>query len=943
MQLMRMIGVTLAIALSAVAPGTADAVGPPQTACQPPSPPPATQPNIFTEEQENDLGDAIAESMAPTLRIIANDPLTADLKRVGDRLARHLPPTKLKLQYFLVDLPELNAFVLPGGRIYVSRKLIGFTRDEDELAGVLGHEMGHLVARQQTQSMTRLFREVINVTQVGDRQDIFEKYNRLMDNANRRPEAFQRSASHEDKDQVEADRIGLFVVAAAGYDPQAHARLFDRFTETKGNTGGFFSDLFGTTSLESKRLREMVRTTKALPPSCVEARPAAAADAYRQWQGAVVAFVPTSRAEALHNVASRTVLQPALRGDVNHARFSPDGRYVLAQDDTGITVLTREPLATLFRISTPDAENARFSADSQQVSFHNSSLRVETWNITAKKMTAAHDVVIRNQCWQTSLSPDGKTLACLDGELNLNLLDVASGSTILQRKGFYTPNPIIFYFQYLAMLLGDTDAIDRHPIAMDFSGDGKYFAAGYRSPGMMELEIGPEEAVLLYDVPARAPVALKGAAKRLLVSGFTFLGNDRIVGFNAVDPKKSGIIALPSGDVSQVFPLNGNRLEGATKGEFVFIRPFQKYAVVVSDLVKGQIVKGSTQPAVDIYGDVFVAERVTGELAIYNVADNQLKATAALPSAALGRLRAAAISPDFKHIAFSGQSRGGVWDLGTGARIFHMRGFRGGTFDKDAFFADFPKAAAEPRRMVRFDTTAKAAAGLGEIKDALASQHGQYLLVRSPLERDGNIMERMKIELRDARTGAALWSKNYTKEPPEVFVDSDKQNVVLVWKAGASMARDEARKNPALAKQLAGLKEKEGDYLIQVLDGRNGNPRGALFVETGKGSFRLREVTVSSDAVVVADNANRVLVYSLSTGAQIGRAFGSQTAVAAETGLLSVENASGQVTLYELATMKKRDEFTFASFVAFSTFSGDGKKLFVLTANQTAYVLDVSK
>ena len=37
----------------------------PQAACQPPSPPPATQPNIFTEEQENDLGDAIAESMAP--------------------------------------------------------------------------------------------------------------------------------------------------------------------------------------------------------------------------------------------------------------------------------------------------------------------------------------------------------------------------------------------------------------------------------------------------------------------------------------------------------------------------------------------------------------------------------------------------------------------------------------------------------------------------------------------------------------------------------------------------------------------------------------------------------------------------------------------------------------------------------------------------------------
>jgi len=86
-----------------------------------------------------------------------------------------------------------------------------------------------------------------------------------------------------------------------------------------------------------------------------------------------------------------------------------------------------------------------------------------------------------------------------------------------------------------------------------------------------------------------------------------------------------------------------------------------------------------------------------------------------------------------------------------------------------------------------------------------------------------------------------------------------------------------------------------------------------------------------------------VLVYSLSTGTQIGRAFGNDTAVGAETGLLSVENASGQLTLYDLATMTKKDEFTFTSYVAYAVFSPDGRKLFVLTGNQTAYVLDVSK
>ena len=78
---------------------------------------------------------------------------------------------------------------------------------------------------------------------------------------------------------------------------------------------------------------------------------------------------------------SKTVLEPALRGDVTHLRFSPDGKYVIAQDDSGINVLTREPFKTLFRIAAPEATNAQFTPDSQQIIFYNSDLRVERWSI----------------------------------------------------------------------------------------------------------------------------------------------------------------------------------------------------------------------------------------------------------------------------------------------------------------------------------------------------------------------------------------------------------------------------------------------------------------------------------------------------------------------------------------------------------------------------------
>ena len=97
-------------------------------------PPPSRDPNIFTTAQDADLGDAMAERFEGYLRTIDDAPLAENLTRIGTRLAAHLPPNEFKFQFRLIDIPDANAFVLPGGRVYVSRKLIGLTRSEDELA-----------------------------------------------------------------------------------------------------------------------------------------------------------------------------------------------------------------------------------------------------------------------------------------------------------------------------------------------------------------------------------------------------------------------------------------------------------------------------------------------------------------------------------------------------------------------------------------------------------------------------------------------------------------------------------------------------------------------------------------------------------------------------------------------------------------------------------------
>ena len=129
---------------------------------------------------------------------------------------------------------------------------------------------------------------------------------------------------------------------------------------------------------------------------------------------------------------------------------------------------------------------------------------------------------------------------------------------------------------------------------------------------------------------------------------------------------------------------------------------------------------------------------------------------------------------------------------------------------------------------------------------------------------------------------------------------------------------------------------------MQTLDAQTGRTTGKLLVETGKGSFRIADVFVAGEWLVIADTENRVLVYALKDGEQKGKFFGNRPAVSKASNLLSVENESGQLTVYDLSTMERRDQFTFSGPVSLTQFSPDGRRLFVLTANQTAYVLNLA-
>jgi hypothetical protein len=815
---------------------------PPQ--CVPPTvtAPASSEPNIFSEEQEGYLGEAVAERIQRDYRIVEDEEVTGFLAGIGRRLLEHLPLKQTRLRFFIVDLPDVNAFVLPGGRVYVGRKLIATAKSEDELAAVISHELGHLAAHETAIELTRRLKDVLGVTQVGDRRDVFEKYNQLMESFRLKPEAFK--PRDRERGQLTADQIGFYALVAAGYDPTAAPRFWDRTTETKGRTGGFFSDLFGTTRPEERRLREMLKAASQLPPECAPKREAAADEEFKRWQSSVLTYAGLGRRESLHGVLSKTQLDPPLRDDIDRLRFSPDGRYILAQDDSGITVLTREPFEPLFRAEAPEARRAFFSPDSKSLVFYTDNLRVERWDLAEHKLADVKEVVVLKGCYQAALSSDAKYLACLSTDLDLNLIEVASGRVVMQKKNFWQPTyfqALIAQFQ-IALLRPDSTDAGLSLIHMAFSPDARYFVAGNISRDNIAVNRVNRES-LAVDLSTLAKVSLPDSIEELVAGEFAFVGTDRIVGVNSSNFRKSGLVTFPEGKPLMEFPLGG-RLEGATRGDYVFTRPFKEYAVAVLDLAKNAFSKVSEKGAMDIYGEEMVAELRNGELGLYRVEKSQLIASAFLPEPRLGRLRVAEFSPEMKLVALSGASRGGVWDITNGRAALYLRGFRGAYLDRDGhFYADFPKfqtgGQTAERNIANFNLASGEIVQGPKIENEGARQTGPYLVSIKPAKEGERATRNVLLEVSDVRTMAQVWSKPYPKEAPRVWVAPQPGTVVLVWDVTADAAKDEIKSEPKLA---ALGDEGEGGRLSRRSPQREGRqPQGQSSHRDGQGLVPAQE------------------------------------------------------------------------------------------------------
>jgi predicted Zn-dependent protease len=167
------------------------------------------------EPEEIAIGRDMAARLLGVAHLVPDERLERYVNRVGRWLASQTERPDLPWQFGVVDAPQLNAFAVPGGTIFVTRGLVQRTRTEAELAGVLAHEIAHVLRKHhlkaiQKGAQTELAGEALSHALKNSRPEAREK---LIGLGN---ELYTRGL--DKSDEFEADRLGVVIAARAGYD-----------------------------------------------------------------------------------------------------------------------------------------------------------------------------------------------------------------------------------------------------------------------------------------------------------------------------------------------------------------------------------------------------------------------------------------------------------------------------------------------------------------------------------------------------------------------------------------------------------------------------------------------------------------------------------------------------------------------------------------------------
>src|SRR5438874_6580285 len=211
------------------------------------------------------MGRQVSKEAGSQLSIIRNGDIASYIDSLGRQLASRAPGEKYPYQFKVVNDKAINAFALPGGFVYINRGAIEAADSENQIAGVMAHEIGHVVLRHGTNQVSKAYLAqaplsilgvVLGSNSVGGvlaqlglslgLNSLFLKYSRDAES--------------------QADLMGTQIMHDTGYDPRGMVEFFEKIqAESKGRAIQFFSDHPNPENRISNVQHEIERLSGALP------------------------------------------------------------------------------------------------------------------------------------------------------------------------------------------------------------------------------------------------------------------------------------------------------------------------------------------------------------------------------------------------------------------------------------------------------------------------------------------------------------------------------------------------------------------------------------------------------------------------------------------------------------------------------------------------------
>jgi beta-barrel assembly-enhancing protease len=217
-----------------------------------------------SQQQEIEIGQSNVQQINQQLPIVNDPEANRYINVLGDSIARLTERPDLPWTFYIVNAKEINAFAVPGGYIYVNRGLIEHTQQLDQLAGVLGHEIGHVVKRHSIKQMNQM-----NAAQVGVglacvltsvcNSGVGQTAINVAGNA-----VFAKFSRN---DEAEADAVGIDNVVRAHIHPKGIPEMFQILLDTRTSNPGLVDGWFASHPTEEDRIRDTQAKINQINPA----------------------------------------------------------------------------------------------------------------------------------------------------------------------------------------------------------------------------------------------------------------------------------------------------------------------------------------------------------------------------------------------------------------------------------------------------------------------------------------------------------------------------------------------------------------------------------------------------------------------------------------------------------------------------------------------------